>query len=1168
MIKKLNWPVFLVAVGLMVSSLPGCGTLVTVKTATKKRTGITHVIETETRQSKSIARKNVQIGFYPVRDGLGFRLQYLPQYPIERRSLLEVEVNETYGYWGYAVWLAETGVLYGLSHWIDRKYPQLLESESPLPTIALTGGIFYWLGDILLLSGLRTASHRQQGIHYKTKEYTPWTPSGTTVPGTPELIPNYPFTLSLPLFGYRDTYRTNSDGEFTIPSDKLIDNILNLEPLLRADSIRIDASTNFDGREQQESFIIGRSSDSFQAFLEQQRLRREKPADLVTEVAFSDQGDFIPNKILDAGERKGNIEVNIKNRGEGPGIDVQLHISSDNPHIQFAKTRTLGKIESKDQRTVNIPITTNLQAVSGIADILVEAKEKRGYDAQKKQLRIQVAELKPPHLTITVVEANDKTLGNAVGNGNGIPENDETIELNVFIKNGGAGDALGTKLELVSLNYGLEVQVRSASIGTIRPNQIVKGVLRFRIPRTFAAETLDYKLRVTEVRGADSAEKTDVLPMSTQRPTLAYHISPPTSITNGASAAFTITPRNTGKLRARDVLLKLSARNATIAPSTVNLGIIEADGYLQPQPFTVTLPRTFKASQLSLNVRFSQAEFNDLSQTENYPVKHIEPHLEIVERLVTDANGDGQIQQGEKVEFEVRVTNKGKLDALNAQMRVSVADARIRIDKPDRPIGRLAPNYTSNPERFAFTIPRAVPAGQLPVTVKVTHKDFPSVERALAYNIHTEGIVTTTETPTREAEQPQTPRPVVDNRPTILLPDFSPDTKAAPNTKTADSSSFPLRVVTSDDRGLYVVRVTRNGEHVYDSQKDPDAAQQLQESNGRLLSFDLKMSLQEGKNKVVIKAQDSNYQQADHTLNLIYERGTNVSNVGNPRIHALLILLGDDEDIRSSVERNRNHMQVLLMQVSQHANVNFTEMESVDQFTGKVTTGKLSDGNTTDIKEVTQGLIKGDQVTDWLKNLRTGQDDTIFIYYNGHGNMRDPDDEHILSFNKQTGDEIRRAALCKQLEQKQGRLRMLITDTCSNRVGTAPLDDPAAKYIPLATDVRERRKPYIENLFLQHTGTLDITAAQPDQRAWSNRDIGGLFTYVLVQQSITSESDTNKDEFLTWQEVFKTSQQKTEKLFKEKKEVNPPLPIYQDAEEIKKQETQKPFRHSLPTPAK
>ena len=284
--------------------------------------------------------------------------------------------------------------------------------------------------------------------------------------------------------------------------------------------------------------------------------------------------------------------------------------------------------------------------------------------------------------------------------------------------------------------------------------------------------------------------------------------------------------------------------------------------------------------------------------------------------------------------------------------------------------------------------------------------------------------------------------------------------------------------------------------------------------------------------------------------------------VGNPQIHALLILLGNDEKIRSSVERNRNHMQVLLTQVSQHANVNFTEMRSVDQFTGKVTTGKLADGNTTNIKEVTQELIEGDDVKTWLKDLHTGQDDTIFIYYNGHGNIRDLDNKHILSFK--TDDEILRAVLREQLERKPGRLKMLITDTCSNRVGTP---EYAPKNPNPLTNVSPRSTRYIKNLFLQHAGILDITAAQPDQFAWSAIDIGGYFTYGLVQQSITDQSDTNKDGFLTWQEVFETSQQKTEELFKETKDGDSLLSP-EDSIKMRSQETQKPFMHSLPTPDK
>ena len=446
----------------------------------------------------------------------------------------------------------------------------------------------------------------------------------------------------------------------------------------------------------------------------------------------------------------------------------------------------------------------------------------------------------------------------------------------MLIKNSGIGNALGAKLELVNLNPGLDVQVRSVNLGTIHPAKTVKGVLRFRIPLTFAAEALNYKLRVTDVRGADSTEKADALRMETQRPILVYDILPLSSITNGSSASFTITLHNAGKLRAQSVNLNLSVRNATVKPVGVDLGTLEAGNSLPPQPFKVTLPRTFKANQLSLNIQLSQAEFDGLARTETYPVKQIAPSLEIINTLVADTNGDGNIQQGEQVEFEVRVINKGELNAENAQLKFSVADARIRIETPERLLGRLAPNFTSNLERFAFTIPRVVPAGVLPITVQVTHQDFPSVEDTLEYGIYAAVVKTTTVTPNLPTAQSQTLTTVANKPPVIGL--------TAPRTdiQTVYSSSFTLQASASDDRALENVQVMLDDRRIYDSQTASDTTQQLEASNRRLLSFVVPLRLREGKNSVVITAWDNDNQQVRQSISLIYERRTVVPGLENP----------------------------------------------------------------------------------------------------------------------------------------------------------------------------------------------------------------------------------------------------------------------------------------------
>lgn len=274
-------------------------------------------------------------------------------------------------------------------------------------------------------------------------------------------------------------------------------------------------------------------------------------------------------------------------------------------------------------------------------------------------------------------------------------------------------------------------------------------------------------------------------------------------------------------------------------------------------------------------------------------------------------------------------------------------------------------------------------------------------------------------------------------------------------------------------------------------------------------------------------------------------------------VHALLILLGNDKKIRSSVEQNESHMKELLRQVSQHAKVHLTVMSSEDELTGKVTTMQLSAGHISDIKSVSQGLIRGHQVGNWLNNLPSGQHDTIFIYYNGHGMMQGIN-RHILSFDQHTGDEVLRSRLRKQLEQKSGRLKMLITDTCSNRVRTPEF---VAKGVNFAS-VRQRSTDYIKHLFLQHEGILDITAAKPGHYAWGSTDIGGYFT-VGILQSFTTESDTNRDRFLTWKEVFEKAESRTDELFKQTDfQLTDKLMMRKVS-----QETQQPVGHSFPVRA-
>ena len=279
-------------------------------------------------------------------------------------------------------------------------------------------------------------------------------------------------------------------------------------------------------------------------------------------------------------------------------------------------------------------------------------------------------------------------------------------------------------------------------------------------------------------------------------------------------------------------------------------------------------------------------------------------------------------------------------------------------------------------------------------------------------------------------------------------------------------------------------------------------------------------------------------------------------------VHALLICLGDDLNIRASVNVNEEKMTELLGQVSKKCDVDLTIMKSVKARRGIVTKMTLSNATTISVSDQEQGLITTKQVIDWLENLRPKAEDTVFVYYNGHGKAYGK--THMLHFDDGTNDLYNRDELRALLSEKQARLKLLITDTCKNQVST-----PIPRSTVYAT-VREKNRSYTEHLFLQHRGLLDITAASTNQFALANDLLGGFFTAALIE-SFSEKSDMkreggigNSDGFLSWDEVFAKCVWETQDLFSQS---SPKFDtLLSSTLDENNQMTQTPEQFSLPTP--
>jgi len=284
-----------------------------------------------------------------------------------------------------------------------------------------------------------------------------------------------------------------------------------------------------------------------------------------------------------------------------------------------------------------------------------------------------------------------------------------------------------------------------------------------------------------------------------------------------------------------------------------------------------------------------------------------------------------------------------------------------------------------------------------------------------------------------------------------------------------------------------------------------------------------------------------------------------------PKVHACLVLLKNDpkEGFRRSIDVNERKMIDLMRLISQHCDVHTTLMRSEPGGSGYVRETHLVKKETKARKIPDQlGIIQPSQVTDWIRNLKVGPSDTILVYFNGHGRM-DSFLHHQLIFESSPLLELTRDAVLNALQAKQCRLKLLITDTCSELPRTA---QPAGgDLIAAYADPVPKTTFYTKNLFLEHQGLLDITAASHEKQgsnatdlAYANATWGGLFTHALTT-ALVPASDTNGDDFLSWQEAFAATQAKVEDICEDEF-------MQTQIMQTRGWGIQRPFAHKFPIP--
>ena len=215
-------------------------------------------------------------------------------------------------------------------------------------------------------------------------------------------------------------------------------------------------------------------------------------------------------------------------------------------------------------------------------------------------------------------------------------------------------------------------------------------------------------------------------------------------------------------------------------------------------------------------------------------------------------------------------------------------------------------------------------------------------------------------------------------------------------------------------------------------------------------------------------------------------------------VHALLVIMDADPKIGRAMKVNQQKVERLLM--------------SVDRVYPVKKTIYLSSNRTT----------HRDLVLNWVRKVDSDPNDVILVYYGGHGAMVSND--YKETYIQLTDGKLFRSELANTIQSKKScRLKLLITEACS----TAPLPPVSTSFA-----VETVSKGYIKNLFGKHEGFLHLNGATEGEYGWCHVELGSFFTISLMAL-ISDISDTNRDGFVEWQEVFALAKKDTKAIFKQ-----------------------------------
>jgi hypothetical protein len=167
------------------------------------------------------------------------------------------------------------------------------------------------------------------------------------------------------------------------------------------------------------------------------------------------------NNFINANE-DARIFFTVRNTGEGPALNLEAKITEKNrvQGLDF-KPKTLGTLKPGEVRTVEIPITSNLNTTNSTASFTISITETNGFGIDVGNMLVQTRAILAPLVTIAEIDYGSLPV-----------RKNEKFDVRVIVQNTGQGIAENVNLSLsLVANVFLTNGNSSLMIGSLAPGE-------------------------------------------------------------------------------------------------------------------------------------------------------------------------------------------------------------------------------------------------------------------------------------------------------------------------------------------------------------------------------------------------------------------------------------------------------------------------------------------------------------------------------------------------------------------------------------------------------------------------------------------------------------------------------------------------------------------------